>query len=62
MVFKITKLDKFTKRMNVNREESLGCDNTNSSGRRRGTGKRDQDRITRKTGGKLRECSVLEAK
>lgn len=39
-----------------------GCYNPNSSGRRRGTRKRDQDSIIRKTGRKPRECGVLEAK
>lgn len=48
--------------MNVDREENLGCYNPNSSGRRRGIGKRDWDRITKRAGGKPREHSVLEVK
>lgn len=62
MVFKIIKLDKFTKGMNADKEDSPGCYNPNSSGRTRGTRKRDWDSIIRKTGRKPRECGVLEAK
>lgn len=54
VVFKIMKLSKFTKGTNVNREENPGGYNTNSSGRRGGIGKRDQDSITKRAGGKPR--------
>lgn len=41
MVFKNTKLGKFTKGMNVDRKENLGFSNINNSGKRGGTTKRD---------------------
>lgn len=54
VVFKIMKLHKFTRGMNVDKEENLEGYNTNSSGRRRGIRKRDQDSVTKRAGGKPR--------
>lgn len=52
MVFKIMTLDKFTKGINADREETLGYYNINSSGRKGGTSKRDRDSVARKAGEK----------
>ena len=41
MVFKNTKLGEFTKGMDVDRKENLGCYNIKNSGKRGGTTKRD---------------------